>query len=360
MNHTLRFKKEDLISFVENYLSKLGASAEDAKIIADVFVAADLRGVDSHGLQRLVGYYSTKKFFNPVKQAKILCETPTTALIDGQNGSGQVISYNAMKLCIQKAKEFGMGSITVKNSNHFGIAGYYAMMALEQNMIGICMTNSQSWIVPTYGKKSVLGTNPISVAVPSLHEYPYVLDMATSAVSYGKVEIARKKNIEIPDGWAIDENGNTTENPNDIVPRKKGALLPLGGTEITSGYKGYGLAMLVEILCSALSGGVFSTEIGAPNSSEPAGVSHFFMAMKVNSFRPILEFKTQMDSMIQELKNSPKAGNNEQIFIAGEKEFNLEKYNNENGIPLIQTVYEEMITDGKRVGVDFDLKPIIN
>jgi LDH2 family malate/lactate/ureidoglycolate dehydrogenase len=265
-----------------------------------------------------------------------------------------------MKLCIAKAKEFGMASITVKNSNHFGIAGYYSMMALEQNMIGVCMTNSQSWIVPTFGKKPILGTNPISVAVPSLHEYPYVLDMATSAVSYGKVEIARKKNIEIPDGWAINEEGNATVNPNEIVPRKKGALLPLGGTEITSGYKGYGLAMLVEILCSALSGGAFSTEIGAPNSSEPAGVSHFFMAMKLNSFRPILDFKTQMDAMIQEIKNTPKAGNNENIYIAGEKEFELEKYNLKNGIPLIQPVYEEMIADGKRVGLTFDLKPIIN
>jgi len=360
VNQILRFKKEDLVNFVEKYLSKLGASAEDAKIISNVFISADLRGVESHGLQRLVAYYSTKQFFNPTIPAKIISESPTTALIDGQKGSGQVNSYYAMNLCIKKAKEFGMASVTVKNSNHFGIAGYYSMMTLEHNMIGICMTNSQSWIVPTYGKKSVLGTNPISVAVPSLHEYPYVLDMATSAVSYGKVEIAKKKNVEIPNGWAIDENGNTTENPNDIVPRKKGALLPLGGTEITSGYKGYGLAMLVEILCSALSGGVFFSQIGAPNSSESAGVSHFFMAMNVDSFRPILDFKTQMDAMIQDIKNTPKAGNNETIFIAGEKEFELEKFNLENGIPLIKPVYEEMIADGKRLGVSFDLKPINN
>jgi L-2-hydroxycarboxylate dehydrogenase (NAD+) len=222
-------------------------------------------------------------------------------------------------------------------------------------MIGICMTNSQPLVAPTYGKTAVMGTNPISVAVPSDKEYPYVLDMATSAVAYGKIQVYEKKNQQIPDGWGIDEDGHVTNNPSMIKPGGHGALLPLGGMDITAGYKGYGLALLVEILCSVLSGGNFLTQVGSPSKPEPTGVAHFFMAVNIESFRPIMDFKMQMDDMIRLLKASPLAVGRDEILVAGEKEFKYEQYNKINGVPLIKPIVDDLIKEGEKIGVEFPM-----
>jgi len=356
METVIRYKKEELMDFVVRYMTTLGVPENDARIVGEVLISADMRGVESHGLIRLGSYYGNrilKKFIDPKTPYKILKDTPTTALIDGGNGCGQVVSFNAMQMCIAKAKQSGLGAITVNNSNHFGIAGFYSMMALEHDMIGFCMTNSQPLVSPTYGRTAVLGTNPISVAVPSEKKYPYVLDMATSAVAYGKIQLYEKKKEEIPVGWGVDEEGRVTTDPTKIKPGGHGALLPLGGMDITAGYKGYGLAMLVEILCSTLSGGNYLTNVGSPSSPNPTGVSHFFMAMDIAAFRSVVDFKNQMDDMITLLKNSPLAADRDEILVAGEKEYEYEKYNQINGVPLIQQIVDDLVKEGDKIGVAF-------
>ena len=356
MSTIKRYHKEELIGFVVDYLTRLSVPADDARIVGEVLIAADLRGVDSHGLHRLGSYYGTgigKKLINPETPFSYVTETPTTALVDGANGIGQVVSYKVMKRCIEKAKQSGIAAITVNNSNHYGIAGYYSMMAIEHDLIGISMTNSQPFVAPTYGKAPILGTNPISIAVPAKKKFPFVLDMATSAVAYGKIQIHNKKNIPLPDGWGIDSDGHPTTDASKIKAGGVGALLPLGGLDITSGYKGYDLAAMVDILCAVLSGGNFLTRVKGPASQQPSGVSHFFLAIDIGAFRPVEDFKDQMDDMIQILQDAPKAAGQDRIYIAGEKEFELEAYNREYGVPLIRQIVDDLQIEADKAGVPF-------
>ena len=357
MEPILRFQRNDLMDFVIRYMTRLGVSEDDARIVGKVLVCADIRGVESHGMQRLGSYYGSrisKGWLDPKTPYQVISESGSTALIDGGNGLGQVVSHKAMQMAIEKAKKSGISAITVRNSNHYGIAGYYSMMALEEGMIGLSLTNSQPLVAPTYGRTAVLGTNPISLAAPSGKHYPYLLDMATSAVAYGKIQIYDKKHEHIPIGWGIDEDGQATNDPTKIKPGGHGALLPLGGMDITAGYKGYGLALLVEVLCSILSGGSFLTNVGGPGRPEPTGVSHFFMAINIESFRPVYDFKESMDTMIDLLKKSPLAVGRDEIMVAGEKEFEYAKYNQEHGVPLIKPIVEDLRKDGEKVGVPFD------
>jgi LDH2 family malate/lactate/ureidoglycolate dehydrogenase len=342
-------------------MSKLGVPEKDAEIVGEVLLNADIRGVDSHGLIRLASYYGNRlrnKNIDPLTPTKIIHETETTALVDGGNGCGQVASFKSMKIAIEKAKKNNIGAVTVKHSDHYGIAAYYTMMALEEDMIGISMTNSQPLVAPTYGKSAVLGTNPISVAVPSYREYPYVLDMATSTVPIGRVKVYEKEDKKIPLGWAIDSDGNITDDPKKCQSGYIGALMPLGGSDIMRGYKGYGLALLVDIFCGVLSGSSNLTEIGFPHEQRDADVGHFFMAINISAFRPVIDFKKQMDHVIRMLKDAPKAPGHDRIYIAGEKEFDTEKYNMEHGIPIIGPVIEDLKNDGQRMGVPFNIKPV--
>ena len=361
METVLRFKREDLLDFVIRYMTKLGVPEKDARTVGKVLICADIRGVESHGMHRLGSYYGNriqKGWINPLTPVTTVHETGTTALLDGGNGCGQVVSSKAMKMAIQKAASSGIGAVTVRNSNHYGIAGYYALMALRENMIGISLTNSQPLVAPTFGRTAVLGTNPIAVAAPSYKTYPYLLDMATSAVAYGKIQVYEKKHEHIPIGWGIDEEGLPTNDPSKIKPGGHGALLPLGGMDITAGYKGYGLAVLVEILCSALSGGNYLTKVGGPGKAEPTGVSHFFMAVNIEAFRPILDFKLQMDDMINLLKQSPIAVGRDEILVSGEKEFQYAEFNEIHGVPLIKPIVDDLIADGAKIGVPFDCHPV--
>lgn len=361
METTFRYRREDLMDFVVRYMTKLGVPPEDARIVGKVLICADIRGVESHGLHRLGSYYGnriSKGWINPLTPYEVVTETASTALLDGGNGCGQVVSYRAMQMAIEKAFHAGLGAVTVRNSNHYGIAGYYAMMAMRRDMIGISLTNSQPLVAPTYGRTAVLGTNPIALSAPSGKAYPYLLDMATSAVAYGKIQVYEKKNEHIPIGWGIDEEGQATNDPSRIKPGGHGALLPLGGMEITAGYKGYGLSVLVEILCSALSGGNYLTKVGGPGKPDPTGVSHFFMAINIEAFRPIIDFKNQMDNMIALLKQSPLAVGRDEILVAGEKEFQYAEFNEKHGVPLIKPIVEDLIRDGDKIGVPFDCQPI--
>ncbi len=361
MEEFLRFKKQDLFNYAKTYMEKLGVPTRHAEIVADVLIEADIRGVDSHGIIRIYSYYGNrleKKYMNPTTPFKIISETETTVLYDGGNGLGHVVSYEAMNKCIEKAKKYNVAMATVKNSNHYGIAAYYSMMALKHDMIGISMTNSQPLVAPTYGRTAVIGTNPISFAAPSYKEYPFVLDMATSVVPIGRIKVYEEKKEKIPLGWGIDDNGNVTDDPTQVKSGGPGALLPLGGTDIMRGYKGYGLAVMVEILCAALSGASFFTQVGFPHEPKVCDVSHFFMAINIEAFRPIIDFKKQLDEMINHLKSSPKAQGHERIYVAGEKEFETAKYNQIHGVPVLKPVVEELISNGKRLGIPFELKPI--
>ncbi|MCD4669862.1 MAG: Ldh family oxidoreductase [Actinomycetia bacterium] len=361
MSKILRFKKQDLIDYTIKFMQKLGVPAGDAAIAGDILIEADLRGVSSHGLIRLSTYYGSrlkKGYMNPITATKIISETDATISFDGGNGLGQVNSHRAMTACVEKARKSNIAIATVNHSNHYGIAGYYAMMALESDMIGISMTNSQPLAAPTYGRTAVLGTNPIAVAVPSYNKYPYVLDMATSVVAIGKIKVFEKKGEKIPMGWGMDDQGDVTDDPKKVQSGGPGALLPLGSTDILRSYKGYGLALLVDILCGALSGAAALTDVGFPHEPRRSDVGHFFMAIKIDAFRPIIDFKKQIDYMVGLLKNSPIAAGQDEIYIAGEKEYLAVEENRIKGVPLLDKVVEEIKINGADIGAPFELEEV--
>jgi len=359
MAKTLAYKVDDLKDYIVRFFSKLGVPRPDAEIAARVLVMADLRGVDSHGIIRLHSYYGSrilKGTVNPLSPITVINETSTTLALDGGSGLGMVVGQAAMSRCIEKAEQNGLAMVTVRNSNHYGIAGYYAMLALPHNMIGLSFTNAQPLVAPTYGRTAMLGTNPIALAAPAEKERPFVLDMATSIVPIGRVTVYEKEGREVPLGWGIDSSGQVTINPTAII--KGGALMPLGGTDLMRGYKGYGLAMLVDIFSGVLSGAAFGNNVGHPGQTKGANVGHFFAAVKIEAFRPITEFKTDLDALIHQMKDAPKATGQERIFIPGEKEFELTERYEKEGVPVIEEVVKSLKEAGHNIGVEFDLNPV--
>lgn len=350
------FQAEDLHAYMVRYFQRAGVPKEDAKITADVLIAADLRGIDSHGIIRLHSYYGAplqRGYIDPRSPIQVVNETPITALLDGGNGLGPVVAYRSMQRCIEKANDTNIAFISVRNSNHYGIAGYYAMMALPYDMIGISVSNSQPLVSPTHGREAILGTNPIAVAVPAGKEYPYVLDMATSIVTIGRVALHQKIGNKIPLGWAIDKSGQSTTDPAAVL--NGGSLLPLGGSDIMRGYKGYGLALLVDILAGVLSGAAFGLDVGDPGKEKRADVGHFFGALKISAFRSKEEFTAAMDRLIQQLKTTSLIPGEERIYIHGEKEFELAERRRQEGVPLHLSVIRALEDAGRRLGVKFDL-----
>lgn len=356
---------EALKDFCRRVFVRLGVPEEDAVITADVLVTADLRGISSHGVARMRRYVNGIKsgMMKVRPQVKVVHETPTTAVIDAGAGLGQPVSYRAMQRAIEKAREYGVGFVAVRNSNHYGIAGYYAMMALEHDFIGISSTNAAVLVVPTFGRSAMLGTNPISIAVPAGEERPFVLDMATSTVPRGKLEVYNRLGKPIPLGWATDEKGHPTTDPGlvlkNLLERRGGGLLPLGGAgEEMGGHKGYGLALAVEIFCGVLAGAAYA-DLVYPKDEQgrplPSRIGHFFGAIRIDAFRPLEEFKASMDDLIRRLKNSPKAEGQTRIYIHGEKEFEAaEKYARE-GIPLHTKVVQDLKDIAREVGVEYTL-----
>ncbi len=360
---SLHIQADALRRFCTEVFITLGVAKEDAEITSDVLVAADLRGVDSHGVARLQRYVNgiRSSMMRPDAKPHVVHETPTTATIDGDGGLGQPAAYSAMQLAIHKAEQIGAGFVAVRNSNHYGIAGYYAMMALEKDMIGISSTNAAVLVVPTFGRNAMLGTNPIAVAAPASQERPFVLDMATSVVPRGKLEVYNRLGKTLPDGWATDETGRGTNDParvlKNLVERAGGGLLPLGGEgELHSGHKGYGLALLVDILSAVLPGAAYANLV-YPKSADgkplPSEIGHFFGALRIDGFRPADEFKADMDDLMRRLKNSPKAEGADRIYIHGEKEFETQEERQAQGIPLHPTVLDTLRSIGQELGVPF-------
>ncbi len=356
---------EPLKDFCVQVFQKMGVSEEDARITTDVLVTADLRGTHSHGVARLRRYVQGIRdgMMIPQPDTKVITETPVTALVDAGGGLGQPVSYRAMESAIQKAKEYGAGFVTVRDSNHYGIAGYYAMMALEHDCIGISMTNAAVLVVPTFGRDSMLGTNPIAVAAPAGQERPFVLDMATSTVSRGKLEVYNRKEEPLPMGWATDETGTPTEEAGRVLENFKtragGGLLPLGGVgELFRGYKGYGLSMWVDVFCAILSGAAYANTV-YPKTPEgkplPSAIGHFFGAWRLDAFRPADEFKAAMDDLQQRLRDTPKVEGEDRIYIHGEKEYDQAEINARDGIPLNPKVVADLQAIGEELGVAYNL-----
>jgi len=359
MTHYFFFKSQDLRKYMIRCFTQWEVPQSDAQIAAEILLSADKRGVDSHGIIRLFSYYGSrlqKRLIDPKSPVSVLRETLTTLALDGGNGLGHPVSYKAMQMVIEKAKENSVGFATVRNSNHFGIAGYYAMMALPHNMIGICYTNSTPLVAPTYGKKAMLGTNPIAVAVPARSQLPFVLDMATSIVPIGRISVFQKKRKAIPSGWGMDSEGNPTEDPEKVL--QGGALMPLGGPEHLRGYKGYGLALMVDIFAGVLAGASFGENILGGESESPANVGHFFGAFRIDAFRDIFEFKKDMDEIITQLKDSPKAAGQERIYIHGEKEFERAAQAEIEGVPLSDATVSVIREGGEKFSIPFSLVPI--
>lgn len=347
-----------LKDFCNKVWMKMGVPEKDARTTTDVLVLADLRGIESHGVARLPRYYNDLKngWTTPTDQSRIVKETKATALIDAGLSLGQVVGRKGMELAIRKAKDTAVGIVAVRNSHHYGIAGYYSLMALEHDLIGVSMTNAAPLVVPTFGSSAVLGTNPISLTAPASKEKPFVLDMATSVVPRGKLEVYDRLGKKIPLGWAVDTSGRGTSDPhlvlNALSKRLGGGILPLGGEgEEHSGHKGYGLALMVDVLCGVLSGA--ASGLGVDVEKEKPNVGHFFMAIDPAAFRPLEEFKRDVDRLARELKNSPKAEGHERIYVHGEKSFaRMEKYARQ-GIPLESKVVDSLKEVGRGLGVPF-------
>ncbi|HEY4440234.1 MAG TPA: Ldh family oxidoreductase [Candidatus Elarobacter sp.] len=348
-----------LEAFTAAALEKVGVAPADAAIVGEVLVASDLRGIESHGTARLEQFYVDRirnGALVPAPATTIVRETPTSILIDAGNGLGHPAAYRAMEAVLAKAEQQGAAFGTVRNSNHFGIAGFYAMMALERDMIGIASTNTVRLGVPTNGRDLMLGTNPLAFAIPAKNEPAFVLDFATTTVPKGKLEVYQRKGKALQPGWAIDKDGNETLDP---VIGMNGGLLPLGGYGTDNGgHKGYGLGLLVEILTGVLAGGAFGNDLPLPSDPPlPGKVSHFFAAFAIDGFRDVEAFKADMDVELRAFKDSAKAPGCERIYVAGEIEHEKTLYNREHGVPVHVKVWESLQRLSSELGIPLAEKP---
>jgi LDH2 family malate/lactate/ureidoglycolate dehydrogenase len=352
------FTESTLREFTKSIFEKMGCSEEHATLATDVLIKSDLRGIDSHGVARLTGYVRLweKGRINANPDIKIVHETPSTATVDGDSGLGLVVAPFAMKVAIEKAEKCGSGWVSVRNSNHFGIAGYHTMMAVEKDMIGFAMTNASPLVAPTFANERLLGTNPMCYAFPAGKYPPVIVDMATSAAANGKLEIAQRMNKAVPDGWIQDANGNPSIDPHEL--KKGGALLPLGSDKDHGSHKGFGLSATVDILSAVLSGANYGPWVPPfvafmEPSSNPVGkgIGHFLGAMRVDGFRPVDEFKAHLDNWIERFSNAKTIHADQKVIIPGQPEIEAEKERKLNGIPLIDDVCKDLNEVAEKLGV---------
>jgi L-2-hydroxycarboxylate dehydrogenase (NAD+) len=349
--------EDRLRRFVTEALVRSGVAPEQAAVVADVLVTADLRGIESHGVARLESYYVSRirnGHLNPKPNYEIVRETETTVLFDADNGLGHPVGKMAMEKVLEKAAKHGSAFGGVRNSNHFGIAGYYAMMGLERDMIGMASTNSVKYGAPTFGRDVLLGTNPLAFAIPAGKEPAFVLDFATTTVPKGKLEVYKRKNQPLLEGWAIDNEGKMTNDPDEAL---RGALLPLGGfgTE-GGGHKGYGLGLLVDILCGVLSGGAFGPTLPVVTDVKEGAISHWFGAFRVDGFRDVVAFKADMDRELRYFKESSRTPGADRIYVAGEPEHEKTAHHRANGVPVHEAVWRGLQKLGGELDLPFDIE----
>lgn len=358
-----RISAELLKQFMYDVFVAVGVPEEDAEICADVLITADLCGFDSHGISRLKPiYYQRIKegILSPITKIDVVREGPTTALLDGNNGMGHVIAKRAMELAIAKARDYGMGMVAVKNSSHYGIAGYYTNMAADAGMIGISGTNARPSIAPTFGVENMLGTNPLSFAMPSDEEFHFSLDCATSVSQRGKIEVYARRNEPIPEGWVIGHDGKSKTDPHQILEdltQGRAAFAPLGGiSEETAGYKGYGYATVVEILSAALQGGPFLKALSGVQDGKkvPHRLGHFFIAINISAFTDLDEFRRTTGEILRQLRASKKAPGHDRIYTAGEKEYYTRQERAKNGIPINESLQQDIKALQAELGLKYD------
>jgi L-2-hydroxycarboxylate dehydrogenase (NAD+) len=355
------FSIEVLREFCTRVFLHFGVPKNDAIEAAEVLASADLRGIDSHGVARLHSYFDmlSEGRINPKPEIRVVRSTLSTATVDGDNGLGLVVGPQANRIAMDMAEKAGSGWVSVRNTNHFGIAGYYVLKALERDLIGWAMTNSTMLVAPLWGAERMLGTNPIAIAFPGKEEPPIVVDMATSAAAYGKIEIARRRGEPIPEGWAIDSEGRSTSNPNDMVDG--GALLPLGSDRDRGGHKGYGLAIMVDVLCGVLSGAnwgpfapPFALRQEIPKRSVGKGIGHFFGAMRIDGFMDGDSFKRQIDDYVRVFRATKPAPGTNGPLIPGDPEHEMEQVRRKKGVPLIFPVVEELRDISRKTSISFE------
>ena len=363
-NETVYASFDEMHEFMRLTFIAAGVPDEDAAICADVLIESDKRGIDSHGVGRFKPIYLDRikeGIQNVVTNFEIVKETPTTAVIDGHDGMGHVIAVKAMRMTIEKAKNFGISMVAVRNSTHYGIAGYYALMAAREDMICITGTNARPSIAPTFGVENMLGTNPLTIGFPSDEEFPFLIDCATSISQRGKIEHYARIGKTMPDGWVIDSSGCSVTDAKialDGLTAGTCALTPLGGIgEDLAGYKGYGYATVVEVLCAALQGGAFLKALSgkaADGSQQPYHLGHFFIAISINAFIDPDEFKKTTGDILRQLRASKKAEGQERIYTAGEKEYLAYLERSETGIPLNAAVRASLQSARDEYNVDFN------
>jgi LDH2 family malate/lactate/ureidoglycolate dehydrogenase len=343
------FSIEELRHFCEEVFRYFDVPPDDARQAAAVLSAADRRGIDSHGVARLKTYVDLLRLgrINPQPNIEVVRETPSTATVDGDNGLGLVVGPRANALAMEKAESVGSGWVSVCNTNHYGIAGYYVLEALERDLIGMSMTNSTKLVAPHQGAERMLGTNPIAMAFPGQEEPPIVIDMATSCVAYGKVEIKRREQAEMPYGWAIDGAGHPTQDPTAMI--EGGAQLPLGSDEERSGHKGYCLASMVDILTCVFSGAnwgpfapPFALRQEIPDESVGKGIGHFFGAWQIEGFRDPDEFKVQIDKWVRTFRATKPAPGFDEVLIPGDPERRAEAQREKEGVPVLGPVVKDL------------------
>ena len=350
----IKYPVELLDKFCIDAFSKIGFSADEARIITDVLLMSDLYGIESHGMQRIVRYHKgIEKGLIDIKAVpEVLFETPVSAVIDAHDSMGQLAGHNAMKKAIEKAKTAGIGIVSVRNSNHYGIAGYYAKMACDAGLIGFSGTNSEAIMVPTFGRLAMIGSNPIAMSMPA-EPYPFFFDCSTTVVTRGKLEMYNKMEKPLPDGWALDRDGHDSNDAADvlsnIVAKNGGGIMPLGGSsEVSGSHKGYGYGMLCEIFASIISLGTTSNYCMKGKS----GICHFFCAIDPKIFGDAEAIKEHLSTFLRELRESPKAEGAERIYTHGEKEIFAIADRRENGVPVNVNTVREMVEFARFVGLD--------
>ncbi len=358
---TRTYSAEHLRDFTRRVFEYFGVPDEDAAVAAEVLSRSDLRGIDSHGFARLITYYDMLEAgrINPRPKIRTLRESASTATLDGDNGLGLVVGPQANQTAIHKASFAGTGWVSVCNSNHYGIAGYYVLEALKQDVIGWSMTNTTSLVAPLWGAERMLGTNPIAIGFPGNEEPDIIIDMATCAVAYGKIEIARRLDMDIPDGWAIGADGRETHDPNAMI--EGGALLPLGSRREQGGHKGYCLAVMVDVLSTVLSGAnwgpfapPFALRQKIPERKVGKGLGHFFGAMRIDAFIDPDEFKSQIDQYVRSLRATKPAAGTDGPLVPGDPERDAEAVRATGGIPLVMPVVEDLRTISRGTGISLD------
>ena len=352
---------ETIESFMIDVFEALGTPADDARTCADVLITSDLRGIESHGVGRLKYYYDRIQagLHRTKTEIEIVNETETTAVIDGHHGMGHVIAHRAMSIAMDKARRYGLGAVAVRNGTHYGIAGYYPLMAAKEGMMGLCVTNARPAMAPTFGVEPMLGTNPIAFAAPSDLDYPFCFDGATPITQRGKIVVAARAERPVPEGLVIGEKGEALTDPAQILGalgQGAAALLPLGGAgELYAGYKGYSLATIVEILSASLCAGMFMKDLlgfAEDGSRRPFMLGHFFLAIDIEHFVP-LEVSVKITGQImRDLQNARRSPGEERIYVAGQKEHEREALVRERGIPVNHNLRHELETMRDELSID--------